>query len=180
MAYYTITDTVLEEYISNQNPCIMTELLYRFPTEANPHQILLDSKNSNKIMDIYYSYGERSHNIASWLDIAGKVDDAFYRVNVVPNENTTNEEIFVTVTSKINSPTDRNLVVSSKEELIEHELSENGCIICESKSINVLNIQEAIDALKYKTTVIINSVVLGNGVSTGNINNNSNNSSSNE
>lgn len=171
MAAYTLSKCILENI--NAGKKYITDLLFVFTRDANPHKVVIDSKNV--IIDIYTQVAGSNEFIATWLQLMSHQPSNFEPINVDLSTVSNDEEIFLKVCCETRSQ--QKLIVFTHEGWKNYNYHSDGVIFYNNKYISILDRDEAIQDLNSMNTGSITafgSIIATNQSSINNSNNKQN------
>lgn len=146
MAAYTLSKCILENV--NAGKKYITDLLFVFTRETNPHKVIVDSRKV--IIDIYTDLASSNEFIATWLQLMSHQPSNFESIDVDLSNISNDEEIFLRVCCETKSQ--QKLIVYTHEGWKNYNYHTDRVIFYNNKYINILDRDEAIQDLNATNT----------------------------
>lgn len=165
MAVYTLSKCILENI--NAGKKYVTDLLYVFTMDSNPHKVTVDSQNI--VLDIYAQLARSNEFIATWLQLMSHQPSNFEPINVDLSSVSNDEEVFLKLCCETKSQ--QKIIVFTHEGWKFYNYHSDRVIYYNDKFIYVLDRDEAIQDLNSVATVNItafNSIIAANQSSINN------------
>ncbi|SMD44203.1 hypothetical protein SAMN00777080_2821 [Aquiflexum balticum DSM 16537] len=171
MAAYTLSKCILENI--NAGKKYITDLLFVFTRDSNPHKVTVDSQNI--ILDIYTQLAKSNEFIATWLQLMSHQPSNFEPINVDLSSVSNDEEIFLKVCCETKSQ--QKIIVFTHEGWKYYNYHSDKVIHYNNKFIYVLDRDEAIQDLNFVNSANITafgSIIAANQSSINNSDNKQN------
>lgn len=153
MAIFTLSKDLLENIEHKTHYC---DILFVF-VQTNPFKIAIDK--SNKILDIYSDLASNNSSIKAWLDLMSYEPSSYEKIDVDLTNETDHKELFIKVCRATSNQ--KKIIIYSHQNWNEYKYTGQNTVIYDSCTIDMIDRDEAIQALKLAGTNIyaVNSVV---------------------